>query len=72
MTSPKYRYVEAIKNELSRKSECAYLYVYNTTIIEERQNSEHEYWGDIQEFGWVAGEIYEILKKKLAYTLAEN
>lgn len=51
---------------------CIFIYVYKTIIIKERQNSEHEYWGDIQEFGWIAGEIYEILKKKLAYTLAEN
>lgn len=43
---------------------CIFIYVYKTIIIKERQNSEHEYWGDIQEFGWVAGEIYEILKKK--------
>lgn len=42
---------------------CIFIYVYKTIIIKERQNSEHEYWGDIQEFGWVAGEIYEILKK---------
>lgn len=37
---------------------CIFIYVYKTIIIEERQNSEHECLGDIQEFGWVAGEIY--------------